>query len=316
MNFDRSRNSNPNQEKTYYTFLAKDMFSRDIPFKIYSITNHRGNSAEHTHDYMQIWYVMHGCCSHFVNGKSHTLTKGNIFVLPPFVSHEVRVEKGDSVRIIGCEFSAEFINDNIPTDNCTSSLFDFAYLEPFLVSTDAVRPRLQLTGLTQEKVENLMMDMLNEYQNEEKYYEINIKADLLKLLAIIAREYEKQDINDDNHELFERYRDAINSAIQFIHENYTRQIYIDEVCKIAMMSQPYFSHLFKQMTGKTFVEYVNNLRIRNACDLLLESSMTISEICFTVGFNDTTYFNKVFKKETGLAPSIYRNLSISKGRKI
>ncbi len=311
MCLDKRRNCNPVQEKKFYTFLAKDMFPKDFPFKIYSISNHQGNAAEHTHDYIQIWYVMHGCCSHLVNGKTHTLTKGNIFVLPPFVTHEVTVEKGNSVRIIGCEFSAEFINSNIPKNNCKSSLFDFAYLEPFLVSTDKVRPRLQLTGLTQEKVETLMTEMLKEYRNKEKYYELNIKADLLKLLAIIAREYEKQDVNEDNHELFERYRDAINSAIQFIHENYTRQIYIDEVCKIAMMSQPYFSHLFKQMTGKTFVEYVNNLRIRNACELLLETSMTISEICFSVGFNDTTYFNKVFKKETGLAPSIYRSLSTS-----
>lgn len=310
MSFNDRRSYSDGANKIKETYLAKDTFHKAIPFKVYSVVNTQGNK-EHSHDYMQIWYVMHGCCSHIVNSKTNLLTKGNLFVIPPFVSHEIQLVNGNTVEIIGCEFSAEFINDNIPKDGSKCSLFDFAYLEPFLVSTDAVRPRLQLTGSIQEKVEALMTDMLNEYQNEEKYYEINIKADLLKLLAIIAREYEKQD-NTVHHELFERYREAVNAAIDFINSNYTRQIYIDEVCKIAMMSQPYFSYLFKQITGKTFVEYVNNLRIRKAIDLLLEGRMRISEVCFTVGFNDTAHFNKMFKKETGLSPSSYRSLSKSK----
>ncbi len=54
------------------------------------------------------------------------------------------------------------------------------------------------------------------------------------------------------------------------------------------------------MTGKTFIEYVNNLRIRKAMEMLTTTQLAVSDICFNVGFNDTTYFNRVFRKETGL----------------
>lgn len=286
---------------------AKTTFKKPIPFKIYQLSDLSGINA-HTHDYIQIWYVMYGCCEHWIGSNCHKLVKGDIFVLPPFVVHEIRETNSDGVEIIGCEFSAGFINENLPEDGERSSLFDFAYLEPFLVSMDNVKPRLHLTGKAQAKVESLMTDMLQEYKDEKKYYELNIKADLLKLLAIIAREYENCG-KTENYEIFERYRDAINSAIRYINENYARQIYIDDVCRIAMMSNTYFSHLFKQITGKTFVEYVNNLRIQKAAELLGQSDAPISRICFDVGFNDMAYFYRVFKKETGLSPSQYRKIN-------
>ena len=92
------------------------------------------------------------------------------------------------------------------------------------------------------------------YINEEKYYEITIKADLLKLLAVIAREYEKRE-SVESREIFDRSRDAVNNAIRYIDDNFTSRIYIKDACRIAMMSQTYFSHIFKQITGKTFIEY-------------------------------------------------------------
>ncbi len=288
--------------------LAANTFLRKIPYKIYSLTNDKITTKKHTHDYMQIWYIMSGSCEHLINNKCHTLAKGNLFVLPPFAIHEIKAVEGQDIRIIGCEFLIDFVGENISLTDMDSSLFDFTYLEPFLVSTDAVLPRLHLTGKSQIKVEELLLDMLSEYEREMKYYEINIKADLLKLLAIAAREYENQG-NPEHNKLYEKYRDAIFSAINFVEKNYTSKLYIEDVCKIAMMSQAYFSRLFKFKTGKTFVEYINSLRIRKAIELLRESDATATDICFSVGFNDITYFNRVFKKETGLSPIQYKHAS-------
>lgn len=287
---------------------AVETFKKSIPFKVYCLKNDKiSGTTEHTHDYMQIWYVMSGSCEHFINSTGYCLTKGNLFVLPPFVTHKVKISNSEDITIIGCEFSSGFINENISMPELSNSLFDFAYLEPFLVSHEAVKPRLRIEGKKQLKVEELFLDMLSEYEREEKYYEINIKADLLKLLALIAREYENKSL-PSSHELFERYREAVSSAIRYIDNNFTNTIYIEEVCKIAMMSQTYFSYIFKQITGKTFVEYLNTLRIAKARELLNTCNLTITEICLGVGFNDAAYFNKVFKKEVGLSPSQYRKL--------
>ena len=209
------------------------------------------------------------------------------------------------VRIIGCEFLPGFINENIKSEEMRSSLFDFAYLEPFLVSADIVKPRLNITGENQVVVEQLLKEMLYEYMNEEKYYEITIKADLLKLLAVIAREYEKRE-SVESREIFDRYRDAVNNAIRYIDDNFTSRIYIKDACRIAMMSQTYFSHIFKQITGKTFIEYINDLRVRKAAELLADTQKSVTDICYMTGFNNPGYFTRTFKRSTGLSPREYR----------
>jgi AraC-like DNA-binding protein len=265
--------------------------------------------TKHTHDYMQIWYVEEGSFIHYINGTSNRLSTGCMFVIPPFVTHEIGLIAGENVKIYGCEFLANFINENISLEDSSSSLFDFAYIEPFLVTNENVLPRLHLAGKSMSKVEELFINMLAEYTDEKKYYEINIKADLLKLLAVIAREYENQD-DIHSHEIFYKYRQSVKAAITFINENYTEKIYIEDVCKIALMSHTYFSYLFKQITGKTFVEYVNKLRIAKAVELLTSTDMPIGDICLLSGFNDTAYFIKVFKKETGISPRQYRKNNI------
>jgi len=92
-------------------------------------------------------------------------------------------------------------------------------------------------------VESLFDEMLYEFNKEQKYYEINIKADLLKLLAIISREYERGYINQDNgktFELFEKYKDAINKTIIYLNENYYEDLSLEDASKMAMLSQAYF----------------------------------------------------------------------------
>ena len=73
-----------------------------------------------------------------------------------------------------------------------------------------------------------------------------------------------------------------------------------------MMSPTYFSYVFKQITGRTFTEYLNYLRIMKAKELLTNSNKTVSGISYEVGFNDPAYFDRVFKKEVGMSPGKYR----------
>ncbi|HOJ10012.1 MAG TPA: AraC family transcriptional regulator [Clostridiales bacterium] len=291
---------------------ASETFIKSIPFKIYNLEyNSFSGTSMHTHDYMQIWYVKKGCVEHIMNNKSHILVKGTIFVLPPYVAHCVNPIEGEDVNIMGCEFVTDFINENITYnyDNpyIQSSLFDFAYLEPFLVSIENIKPGLALTGIAQNKVESLLDEMLHEFNNEKKYYEIHIKADLLKLLAIVLREYENRDVGNNN-EVFEKYRGAINNTIKYINENYNKDIGLEGASKMAMMSSAYFSFVFKQITGKTYVEYKNSLRLAKAIDLMKDPGCSITDICYAVGFNDTAYFSKIFKKDTGMSPRQYRKV--------
>ena len=72
------------------------------------------------------------------------------------------------------------------------------------------------------------------------------------------------------------------------------------------MSTAAFCRYFKEKTGKTFINFVNEMRIAYACKLLIEGRMSISQICFECGFNNLANFNRSFKKITGHTPSVYQ----------
>lgn len=104
----------------------------------------------------------------------------------------------------------------------------------------------------------------------------------------------------------------INRAEQYIQTHYTSLITVQEVAEYIQISPNYFSTLFKQRTGRSFTEYINQLRIGKAKILLEETLMRVNEIADKVGYQEYKYFVEVFKKLTSLTPTQYRKLVSSK----
>jgi len=101
--------------------------------------------------------------------------------------------------------------------------------------------------------------------------------------------------------------DIILKAKEYIHENFMKEgLSLNSVASYANMSPSYFSTIFGQFEGKTFVEYVTSIRIDKAKELLICSSMKTSEIGYQVGYKDPHYFSYIFKKSQGCSPKEYR----------
>ena len=100
----------------------------------------------------------------------------------------------------------------------------------------------------------------------------------------------------------------ICKAKQYIEENYNRDICLDDISRIVDISPYYFSKLFKEETGENFIDYLTNLRIEKAKDLLMHSGMNIKNICVDTGYSDPNYFSRIFKKQVGVTPTEYREL--------
>lgn len=99
----------------------------------------------------------------------------------------------------------------------------------------------------------------------------------------------------------------INMIFNFVREEFTRPIPLEEIAEKASMSVPGFCRYFKKITGKTFVQFVNEYRLVHAAKLLHEKQTSITDICFESGFSNFSHFNKLFKKFIGKTPSEYRN---------
>ncbi len=98
----------------------------------------------------------------------------------------------------------------------------------------------------------------------------------------------------------------IDAVIRYIKQYHTQNIKIEDVCRQFACSRSHISHMFKQHTGKTFREYLTEIRLEDAKALLRYSELGVTEIAFSVGMGNSSYFSSVFKRYVGVSPAAYR----------
>ncbi|VBB07608.1 transcription regulator hth arac- type [Lucifera butyrica] len=103
-----------------------------------------------------------------------------------------------------------------------------------------------------------------------------------------------------------RHKDTIYKAVDFIKKNYMKRITLEEVANHVYLNSSYFSKIFKSEMKCTFVSYVNKIRINASKNLLLDISIPLTDVSNLIGFEDQSYFTKVFKKTTGVTPGKFR----------
>lgn len=131
---------------------------------------------------------------------------------------------------------------------------------------------------------------------------------VLEILHIIATSKEVEYITHSlyNENSGKPSKDRLHEIYNYIIQNFNKEICLDDIAAHANMTPSAFCRYFKKRTTKNFIEYLNEVRISNACKYLLESSMNISEIAFHSGYKTVSNFNKIFKKKMSLSPKMYR----------
>ena len=103
-----------------------------------------------------------------------------------------------------------------------------------------------------------------------------------------------------------RHANLIHRCIQYIGTHYSGKITLEETAKMVYLSPPYLSRIFKEETGSTFQEYVSAVRIEKAKQLILQGELRLSDIALMVGYEDQSYFTRVFRRVVGCSPSQFR----------
>ncbi|MDQ0060279.1 AraC family transcriptional regulator [Paenibacillus harenae] len=100
---------------------------------------------------------------------------------------------------------------------------------------------------------------------------------------------------------------VLDRAKQYMQERFTEELSLEEVADYVHLNPHYFSKVFKQQVGETFIDYLTGLRIEKAKALIAEDQLSLKEVCFAAGYRDPNYFSRVFKKVTGVTPTEYRS---------
>ena len=103
-----------------------------------------------------------------------------------------------------------------------------------------------------------------------------------------------------------RHYPALRKAERFIWDNFTRKLSLQEIANVSGLSAPYFSTIFKEEMGENLSDYLNRLRVEKAAAMLITTNTSIRKIAKTCGFEDQSWFSKIFKNNTGLTPGKYR----------
>jgi len=98
---------------------------------------------------------------------------------------------------------------------------------------------------------------------------------------------------------------VVEKAKKYINENFRENVTLKDVADFVSMNSSYFSELFKSETGTNFIDFLTEIRINTAKDLLENSEIKVKEIGYLIGYENNTYFNRVFKKRVGVTPSEY-----------
>ena len=132
--------------------------------------------------------------------------------------------------------------------------------------------------------------------------------DFFSVLKILASAEKRRQLCSENYKLSidERGNKRMTDVYTFIRENFSRQITLKDISKIANMSPFAFSKYFKKNCGSGFIEYLNQVRTNKACYLLRETDFQVQDIAVDCGFMSISNFNKQFRKTVGISPREYR----------
>lgn len=227
-----------------------------------------------------------------------------------------RFNAGD-LYIIGSFQAHVFLNDPVyfNTDSnlgasSVSLFFDEKYLGRVFWQLDEMDETRRLVekaargfkvlGITR----NSIISLIKKVVNQKGVDKLITFFSIIKLLSE-SREMEILSVMASKENFGRNEGKRMNDILQFTLRESHRKVYIDEVAKVANLTEEAFCRYFKTRTGKTYTNFLNEVRVSQACKMLIDKDLSIQDICYQSGFSNLSNFNRAFKKVTGKTPSKY-----------
>lgn len=279
--------------------LYEKAYLPDHSFPVRVFCNDEENEGSglytHWHEQIELLYFIEGKTVVECNSVPIDVKLGDLIVLNSNDFH--RVQNGLNTAKYYCIIIDTSLLQGSPTDAC-----EVKYIDPITKNLIMFKNKI----CNDSEVIDCVEKIINENENRYIGFELSIKSYIYKLLVVLLRKYIDKILTPKEYDIKVRNLGKLNCVLRYIEDNYTEKITIEQLADMICVSNYYFCHLFKQVTGKTLSEYINGVRVNAAEVLLKTSDMNITEVALAVGFNDINYFSRVFKKYKKYPPSWVR----------
>ncbi|WP_256760626.1 AraC family transcriptional regulator [Cohnella sp. WQ 127256] len=276
-------------------------YYNSIPFDISrEKKTHSSIPSLHYHDAFEILYIVSGDLYYSIEDKNYQVVGGVLLLINMRDKHRLMNTNGAMYERVTLLFQEQFLQ------SFQSTNVEFDPLSCFRSGSNAIK----LAGREQEFIEGLFHKMISEDSKRLSGYDYYRKALLIELLIFIQRKLDdgqRYDLIESN-----RAHKPISQVVNFINQNYNQRLTLDDLSKKFFLSSSYLSRTFKSATGYTFIEYINNIRVKEARTLLESSQLSISDIAESVGYGNLTHFGRTFKSVTGFSPLKYRQKKVGR----
>lgn len=163
--------------------------------------------------------------------------------------------------------------------------------------------KLLQSKINDSRLFDLIYNIKNALDKQPPYYEEDILSDVIKILIRLFRHHTLSDISFDKAN---KKIEMVKQGLRYIKHHFNESLSTDSISSYTGYSKYYFCHCFKEFTGFSLSTYINKYRTDYAYTLLKQTDMNVTDIAFKCGFDDVSYFSKVFKKHTGILPTSVR----------
>lgn len=254
-------------------------------------------SLEVATDHFTMSYLLQGDRTIITPSLTYTTHAGYVHVIAPFIYHQTVPASNEPYESILIKFAPAFVKP-------ITDLFGDQFLDQvFEHSAKSFHPNAQ------GKIRLIFLDMLEEYQKDSIYKEQILQSLLFRLFVLLL---EENILTHDDSMHKTQLSQPILEAIFYMEKNYANHLNIEKVAEVSGYAVSYFSRLFQEQMGRSFSEYLCNIRLRHVESLLLSTDKSITDIALETGFQYPGNMTNVFRAKIGMTPREYRKKNLSK----
>ena len=270
----------------------------ELPIYVYFSDNRKNRflSEFHVHEYMELIFVLKNNIVINVDGKELTVGENDLALITDNAIHRAETQRGADTQLFIVQFMPRLIFSGGYASIDSHHIFSFLH---GLTESKIIIRNLDEDG---SQFASVLQQMVSEYTNHLPGRELLIKSHIYYLIGMLVRKNMVSMAYLEEPDSFHH----IQKAVQHIEANYQSNITLESVADIVGFSKCYFSTCFKKVTGSTFTEYINFVRINEFEKLLVKNNMNICEAAYEVGFRNISNFNRTYKRIRRISPQMYK----------